>query len=79
MVARNKSKKGCRIVITRAKRARKILGHALSRAPVPEVNSLLLQDEVESFIESVTENLPASSKQLDAYSRAQSLIQYVPG
>ena len=35
------------------------------------VNSLLLQQEVESFIESVTESLPASSNQLEAYKKAQ--------
>ena len=44
----------------------------LSRAPVKEVHSLQLLDEVESFIESVAVNLPASSNQLEAYKRAQS-------
>ena len=44
----------------------------LSRAPVKDVYSLQLQDEVELFIESVADNLPASSKQLEPYKRAQS-------
>ena len=44
----------------------------LSRAPVKEMYSLQLQDEVELFIESVADNLPASTKQLEAYKRAQS-------
>ena len=44
----------------------------LSRAPAKEMYSLQLQDEVELFIESVEDNLPASTKQLEAYKRAQS-------
>ena len=43
----------------------------LSRSPVAGVNSLLLQDEVESFIETVTDCLPASTNQLKVYKEAQ--------
>ncbi len=43
----------------------------LSRAPIVGVNSLLLQEEVESFIASVTDNLPTNSSQLEAYKEAQ--------
>ncbi len=44
----------------------------LSRAPMVGVNSLLLREEVQSFIESVRGNLPATSNRLEAYKRAQS-------
>ena len=43
----------------------------LSRAPITGVNSLLLQGEVELFIESVTDSLPASLNQLEVYKKAQ--------
>ena len=50
----------------------------LSRAPTVGVNSLLLQEEVELFIEGVTGNLPATSNQLEAYKRAQSTDACAP-
>ena len=45
---------------------------ALSRAPLTEVESLELQEEVEAFIESVSDNLPASKGRLETYQEAQS-------
>ena len=46
---------------------------ALSQAPQTEVaESLELQEEVESFIESVSDNLPASKGRLETYQKAQS-------
>ena len=45
----------------------------LSRAPQTEVaESLELQEEVEAFIESVSDNLPANKSRLEVYQRAQS-------
>ena len=46
---------------------------ALSRAPQTEVaESLELQEEVESFIESISDNLPVSRGRLEMYQKAQS-------
>ena len=45
---------------------------ALSRAPVSETGDGLLQDEVESFVEGVTQtSLPATSARLEEYRKAQ--------
>lgn len=45
---------------------------ALSRAPITATEAqLCLSDEVETFIESVTANLPASTQRLEAYRKGQ--------
>ena len=44
----------------------------LLRTPIAGVNSLVLQEEVEMFIDGVADNLPASSNQMEIYRRAQS-------
>ena len=44
---------------------------ALSRDPIPEQESTTLQEEVEAFVNSLTEALPASEQRLEVYRRAQ--------
>ena len=44
----------------------------LSRAPLTKVDSLDLQEEVESFIRVIVDNLPASSDRIEAFKKAQS-------
>ena len=43
----------------------------VSRTPITGVKLLLLQEEVESFIESVTDCLPTSPNQFEVYKKAQ--------